>query len=214
LNRQSPAAVKGVMVDHGRPEQEGRGRSRYAQPALLVAGLVALPAALVLTGGPSQGELQRTVHDTGLLAPLAFVAAYIVWTVLLFPGVVPTLVGGAVFGFALGSLLALTGAIAGATAAFFVARRVGRAGARDLAGPRGAGLDQWLQRHGFVALLYARLVPIVPFNVLNYAAGVAGISTRAYVSATAVGIVPGTLAYTSLGSASASRTRRRVVSYG
>jgi uncharacterized membrane protein YdjX (TVP38/TMEM64 family) len=67
----------------------------------------------------------------------------------------------------------------------------------------GARLEQWLRRHGFLVLLYARLVPVVPFNVLNYAAGLAGMSTRAYVIATSVGIVPGTVAYTWLGSASA-----------
>ena len=53
------------------------------------------------------------------------------------------------------------------------------------------------------ALLYARLVPIVPFNLLNYAAGLAGMSTRGYVIATARGIAPGTIAYTALGSAAA-----------
>ncbi len=60
----------------------------------------------------------------------------------------------------------------------------------------------WRAR-GLLALLYARLIPIVPFNLLNYAAGVSGMSTRGYVIATAVGIVPGTIAYTTLGHASA-----------
>ncbi len=57
-----------------------------------------------------------------------------------------------------------------------------------------------MHQRGFVALLYARLVPIVPFGLLNYAAGMTGISLRRYVAATAIGIVPGTVAYTALGS--------------
>jgi len=191
------------MPDDRRPLIDGATRSRRLRSALLVAVLIAVPIALVLAGGPSVDELKRTVRQAGLLAPLVFVGVYSGWTVLLLPGVVPTLAGGALFGFALGSLLALVGATAGATAAFLVARRVGRTGVRDLAGPRGARLEEWLDRHGFVALLYARLVPVVPFNVLNYAAGVAGVGARAYVSATAVGIVPGTLVYAALGSASA-----------
>jgi uncharacterized membrane protein YdjX (TVP38/TMEM64 family) len=66
---------------------------------------------------------------------------------------------------------------------------------------RSTPFEDWLQKRGFLALLYARLVPIVPFNLLNYAAGVAGMSTRDYVIATAVGIVPGTILYTALGTA-------------
>lgn len=51
-------------------------------------------------------------------------------------------------------------------------------------------------RRGFVALLYARLVPSVPFNLLNYAVGIAGLSTRSYLLGTAIG----TVVYTALGS--------------
>jgi uncharacterized membrane protein YdjX (TVP38/TMEM64 family) len=176
------------------------GRSRLT---LLVALLAVVPLLLVMVGGPSRGDLQRIVDDAGLLAPIAFIGIYIGWTVLGFPGVVPTLAGGALFGVVVGSLLALIGAVAGATAAFLIARRVGRAPVRSLAGPRGPRIEQWLRRNGFLVLLYARLVPVVPFNMLNYAAGLAGMSTRTYVIATSIGIVPGTVAYASLGSASA-----------
>ena len=155
---------------------------------------------LLVAGAPSGGELRRAVREAGWLAPAAFVAIYIAWTVLLLPGVVPTLAGGALFGVLGGSLLTLTGAVAGATLAFVIARRAGRAPIRELAGARGERLERWLARHRFVALVYARLVPIVPFNLLNYAAGLACMPTRSYVTATALGIVPGTVAYTVLGS--------------
>jgi uncharacterized membrane protein YdjX (TVP38/TMEM64 family) len=156
-----------------------------------------------MAGGPSRGDIERALHHAGWLAPAGFVAIYIGWTVLLLPGVVPTLAGGALFGVLAGSLLTLVGAVIGATVAFALGRRLGRAPFRQLAGRRGARLDGWIRRRGFVALLYLRLVPVVPFNLLNYAAGVTGISTRAYVIATAVGIVPGTVAYTALGATAA-----------
>jgi uncharacterized membrane protein YdjX (TVP38/TMEM64 family) len=122
---------------------------------------------------------------------------------LLLPGLVPTIASGALFGVPAGSLPTLTGAVAGATLAFEIARRVGRAPVKELAGPREVRIERWLREHGFVALLYARLVPVVPFNILNYAAGLAGLSRRSYVIATALGIVPGTIAYTAAGSAAA-----------
>jgi uncharacterized membrane protein YdjX (TVP38/TMEM64 family) len=178
-------------------------RSPRLRVGLLIAVLVGASVWLTVAGGPSGGELKRTVHDAGWLAPVAFVAIYIGWTVLLLPGVVPTLAGGALFGVVFGSLLTLIGATVGATLAFVIARSVARTPVKQLAGRRGAQVEQWLARHGFVALLYARLVPIVPFNALNYAAGFAGISARRYVVATAIGIVPGTVAYTALGSTAA-----------
>jgi uncharacterized membrane protein YdjX (TVP38/TMEM64 family) len=168
--------------------------------SLLGTSLAGASAWLVFAGGPSGGELQRAVNQAGWLAPLVFVVVYIGWTVLLLPGVVPTLAGGALFGIVGGSLLSSTGAVIGATVAYLIGRHLGRPQVERLAGRRLARFDEWMRRRGFLALLYARLVPIVPFNLLNYAAGLAEISTRSYVTATAVGIVPGTIAYTAVGS--------------
>ena len=168
--------------------------------ALLVAVVLALSIGLLIAGAPSGSEVRHTVREAGWLGPAAFVSIYVAWTVVLLPGVVPTLAGGALFGVLAGSLLSLTGAVIGATLAFMIARHVGRGPIKELGGARGERLERWLARHGFVALVYARLVPIVPFNILNYAAGLAGMSTRSYVLATALGIIPGTVAYTVLGS--------------
>lgn len=176
-------------------------RLSWLRLLILTALMVGASALLSLSVEPSSAELRHAVRQAHWLAPAAFVAIYIGWTMLLLPGVVPTLAGGALFGVVAGSLLSLVGAVAGATLAFAIARRLGRAPIKELSGSRGARLEDWLSRRGFVALVYARLLPVVPFNVLNYAAGLAGMPTRSYVLATALGIVPGTIAYTVLGSA-------------
>ncbi len=99
-----------------------------------------------------------------------------------------------------GRLLTLVGAVLRATIAFVIGRCLGRAQVQQLAGGRTALLEEWMRRRGFVALLYGRLVPIVPFNVLSYATGITGMPARSSVAATALGIIPGTIAYTALGS--------------
>jgi uncharacterized membrane protein YdjX (TVP38/TMEM64 family) len=171
----------------------GSARLRWA---ILVGLLAALPLSLLVVGAPSQIAIQRAVDAAGLLAPVAFIALYVGWTVLLLPGVVPTLVGGALFGIVAGTLLTMIGAVIGATLAFLIGRRLGREQVQTLAGHSRVRFERWLSRRGFLA----RLVPIVPFNLLNYAAGVTGMRTRSYVIATAVGIVPGTVVCTALGS--------------
>lgn len=146
-------------------------------------------------------DLQHAVGAAGPLAPATFVVLYVLLTVLLVPGSVPTVAAGALFGAVWGSVLTVVGATLGASAAFLLARHAGRAAVAPRLGARGRRVDAWLARHGFLAVLLVRLVPLAPFNVVNYAAGVSGVSARSYVLATAVGIVPGTVAFVVLGSA-------------
>jgi uncharacterized membrane protein YdjX (TVP38/TMEM64 family) len=96
--------------------------------------------------------------------------------------------------------LTIVGASIGASASFWIARSLGRAQVERIAGERAMRLDGWLRRRGFLAVLYARLIPAVPFNLLNYVAGATGVSARDYTLATIIGIAPGTVAYTALGS--------------
>lgn len=166
---------------------------------LLAALVIGAFVAFTLGGGPSAGEIRDGVDSAGAAAPLAFVALYAGLTVIAFPGAIPSAASGLLFGTALGTLLTVTGATIGATLAFLIGRRLGRAQVERIAGERTERLNAWLERRGFLAILYARLVPLVPFNVLNYAAGLTSISTRDYVLATMIGIIPGSFAYTALG---------------
>jgi uncharacterized membrane protein YdjX (TVP38/TMEM64 family) len=121
---------------------------------------------------------------------------YALLVMLALPGSSLTLAGGAVFGFGLGSLLNWIGATIGAAGAYALARGLGRDALRALLGRRAAALDRLLDEHGFLAMLRLRLIPLVPFNALNFGAGFAGVRASDYLIATAVGIVPGTLVYT------------------
>jgi len=107
-----------------------------------------------------------------------------------------TLLGGAVFGFWWGALLNSLGANLGASAAFWLARRLGREGLRAWLGDRLASVDRLTEHAGFAWLLRLRLIPVVPFNLLNFASGLTALPWTTYAGATALGIVPGTLVYT------------------
>ncbi len=146
-------------------------------------------------------QIEQLVSGSGPLGPLLFIAVYALLTVLFVPGSVSTLAAGAVFGPILGTGLTAIGATLGATAAFMIARKGGRARVRGRGGARIERVDVWLSGRGFLAVLYARLVPAVPFNAFNYAAGLTGISLRDYVAGTAIGILPGTFAFVVLGDA-------------
>jgi len=144
--------------------------------------------------------IEHLIGDGGAATPIAFIVVYVALTVALVPGSVPSVAAGVLFGAVWGSVLTVLGATLGATAAFLLARRFGRAPVRARGGDRFERLDGWVAQHGFATVLYVRLVPLFPFNAVNYAFGLTAVRARDYVAATALGIVPGTVAFVALGS--------------
>lgn len=160
---------------------------------------VAVMAAVAVGVGPDVAAIRGWITGTGWLAPLVFTLLYALLTVALVPGSVLTVAAGLLFGAGLGSVLTLVGATAGAAVAFAVARMAGRAAVQRLLSGRAARVDRWIGDRGLVAVVMLRLVPLVPFSAANYAAGITAVRFRDFVIGTAVGIVPGTVAYTVLG---------------
>ena len=150
-------------------------------------------------GDLSSERVRDWVQDAGVWAPLAFVAVSASLTVVLFPG--PLLAGasGLLFGTALGFPLSLTAAVLGASLAFLIARFVAHDAVERRAGPRLAALREAIGRRGFLAVLYARILPGVPYNLVNYGAGLTTIRLRVFAAATALGAAPRAFAYTALG---------------
>ena len=129
-------------------------------------------------------------------APVIFIAIYAGATALAIPGTVLTLAGGALFGVWWGTAINWIAANIGANLAFGEARVLGKDGLEKLLGDRAGKLEKATKDHGFQGLLTLRLIPLVPFNALNFGSGLTGISWGAYALATAVGILPGTAVYT------------------
>jgi len=167
---------------------------------LLAAALLGLAgAALALRDRFDAAALRAWVESAGAAGPAIFIAIYAVATVLFLPGAVITLAGGALFGPVWGTLWNLSGATLGATLAFLIARHFGADWVARRAGPRLRRLDEGVSAEGWRFVAFVRLVPLFPFNLLNYALGLTRIPLLVYVLASAVFMLPGALAYTWLG---------------
>jgi uncharacterized membrane protein YdjX (TVP38/TMEM64 family) len=103
--------------------------------------------------------------------------------------------GGVVFGTTEALGYVLTGAVLGASASFLIGRLLGRDGVRRWAGKRWVRVDAWLDGNGFLTVLCARLLPLVPFGILNYGLGTTALRLRVFALATALGIAPSTVVY-------------------
>ncbi len=142
-------------------------------------------------------EIARRITALGLWGYPAFIVLFALGTVLAIPATLLLALGALLFGLWGGFFASAAGATLGATLAFLVARRTGRAKieARLAKHPRWRQIDADLGRHGAVAVLLLRVLPILPFNVLNYVCGLSSIRLRDYVGATAFGILPGAFVY-------------------
>ncbi|NJD36303.1 MAG: sulfurtransferase [Betaproteobacteria bacterium] len=169
--------------------------------ALLVALVAGLALAFANREQFSQAALQAWLASAGWWAPLLFIAIYAAGTVLFLPGSVLTLAAGALFGILPGALYSLTGATLGAVLAFLVARHLAGDWVAQKTGGRLKQLIEGVEAEGWRFVAFVRLVPLFPFNVVNYALGLTRIPLAAYALASAVCMLPGALAYAWLGHA-------------
>jgi uncharacterized membrane protein YdjX (TVP38/TMEM64 family) len=173
-----------------------RARARLAG---LAGALAVCVVALALSGSVSSDGVRDHLDGLGVAGPVVFVLVSSLLTVALFPG--PLLAGasGLLFGTALGTPISVTAATLGASLAFSISRWWAHDAVAALAGPRLERVQHVLAGRPFLTVLYARIAPGMPYNLVNYAAGMTHIPLRTFALATAIGVAPRAFAYTALG---------------
>ena len=135
------------------------------------------------------------LEAAGLWAPIVFIFIYAAGVCLFLPGTLFTALGAAIFGAYWGFIYVWLGAMAGAGAAFWVGRTLGRDFAASLIGDRLQKYDDAIERKGFATVLYLRLV-YFPFTPMNFGMGLTKVHFRDYLFGTGLGIVVGTFIFT------------------
>ncbi|HYO00700.1 MAG TPA: TVP38/TMEM64 family protein [Mycobacterium sp.] len=162
---------------------------------------VILVAIVLLVPLPTALQLRDWATSVGPWFPLAFLAAHVVVTVFPFPRTAFTLSAGLLFGPLLGVGIALVASTLSAVIALFLVRAVGWQLNRLVGHPRVEALNTRLEKRSWPTVLSMRMIPAVPFSVLNYAAGASAIRALPYTLATIVGLLPGTAAVVVFGDA-------------
>jgi len=179
---------------------------------LLFATAPALAQASPNAKGFNPQEILRNglqwIDSLGSVGAIAFITLYIIATVAFLPGSILTLGAGVVFGVILGSFYVFIGATLGATAAFLVGRYLARGWvSQKIEGNnKFRVIDEAVATEGFKIVFLTRLSPVFPFNLLNYAFGVTGVSLKDYFLG-CIGMIPGTIMYVYIGSLAGSLAR-------
>ncbi|MDH5368722.1 MAG: VTT domain-containing protein [Gammaproteobacteria bacterium] len=167
--------------------------------SVLLLLVVGIATAIMYRDQFDASALESWVKNSGSAGPLVFMLIYIMGTVFFLPGAVLTLAGGALFGPVFGTFYNLTAATIGAMISFIAARYLAHDWVEKKTGGRMKQLKQGVEGEGWKFVAFVRLVPLFPFNVLNYALGLTKIKFSQYSIATYIFMLPGAIAYTYLG---------------
>jgi uncharacterized membrane protein YdjX (TVP38/TMEM64 family) len=174
---------------------------------LMFICLLATGVTGYLLGGINPDIIQSWLQAAGIWAPITYVAIYVVATILILPSTALNLTGGAIFGVGMGTLWTSIAAIIAAITAFIFARTVGHEMISQKLAGRWQAIDAELRQGGISYIFAIRLMPIMPYGLVNFVAGLTSISFRDYLIGTTLGTVPGILPFVLLGSSGLKAVR-------
>lgn len=165
----------------------------------IIAAIILAAAFLMQKIGVS--ELRELIGEHAIFAPMIYVLCFAILPIFLFPVPILAVVAGTAFGLFAGSLYTIIGAMINSVLMFYIARFLGFRAVSAFTQNSKSKILKTLGEPGgkFSLILILRLMPLVPYNALNYACGVMNVSLRDYVVATFVGIVPATFIMVNLG---------------
>lgn len=144
-------------------------------------------------------KLKVYINSFGKLGPIIYVVMFTLIPLTLFPDSILAISGGMAFGTLYGTLYTIIGAIFGAVLSFYIARFLGRCIVEKIIGKRAKYFEDGVENKGFILILILRLIPLVPFDVISYGAGLSKINFKDFFMATLVGIIPGVVVFNNFG---------------
>lgn len=188
-------AVSRERTLSGEHKNKGSLLKRLAVLFLVVSAIVAIRMSGA-TVYLDQNKLRELIAGYGTLAPAVYMLVYAIAPALFLPGLPITIAGGILFGPFWGVVYSITSATVGACVAFLLSRYVGRSWIEEkLKSPRWQQLDTMVEQHGWKAVAFTRLIPLFPFNLLNYAFGLTKVKFHHYALASFVCMLPACIAF-------------------
>jgi uncharacterized membrane protein YdjX (TVP38/TMEM64 family)/Fe-S oxidoreductase len=188
-----------ARVARERTLASGEEKKRKMKRFFFLFGIIAVILAVRFTGATQylhQETIRQWIQGYGNLAPVIYMLIYTIAPALLVPGLPISIVGGILFGPFWGVVYTITSSTLGACVAFLVARYIARDWVEGkLVSPRWRRLDEGVRDHGWKVVAFTRLIPLFPFNLLNYAFGLTKIKFLHYAITTFICMLPACIAF-------------------
>ncbi|WBW97368.1 TVP38/TMEM64 family protein [Oceanirhabdus sp. W0125-5] len=144
-------------------------------------------------------EFKEYIKSFGIWAPLVYIVLFTVVPLTLFPDSILAISGGLAFGIVWGSIYTMIGALMGGTLAFFITRTIGNSAVNNFMDKKFKGAKKYTDKMGVEVILLLRLIPLFPFDVVSYLAGLSNIDYKKYIVGTLIGTIPGILVFNNIG---------------
>lgn len=179
------------------------GKFKNSIVLLTVFCIVTTGLGVLIIGGIDRQQLERSLEAMGFFAPIIYLVFYTIGTLLILPSTPLNLTGGAIFGVWWGTLWTTIGALLAAIVAFTFSRTVGREFISQIISQRLSGrwhaVDAEIGQGGLFYMFAIRLLPIIPYGIVNFTAGLTSIKFQDYLTGTLLGTVPGILPFVMIG---------------
>jgi uncharacterized membrane protein YdjX (TVP38/TMEM64 family) len=174
-------------------------KSKTTILAIALFCIIATVAGIYLLGGIDQQQLQLWLQQMGVWAPIIYILVYAIATIFILPSTPLNLSGGAIFGSVWGTVWTSIAAVLAAVLSFGFSRTIGRKFVKQKLAGKWQSLDREMEQGGFFYMFAIRLLPLIPYGMVNFAAGVTSIKFRDYFFGTLLGTVPGILPFVMMG---------------
>lgn len=144
-------------------------------------------------------EIKSYIDSFGNFAPIVYIIMFSLVPLTLFPDSVLAIAGGLAFGLYKGYIYTAIGALIGGTISFYISRKLGRNIVKKLTKDKLDNIETMVNTKGFSIILLLRLIPLFPFDVISYGAGLTSVKYKDFIMATFLGTIPGILVFTNIG---------------
>lgn len=144
-------------------------------------------------------EIKNYIQGFGKIGPLVYIIMFSLVPLTLFPDSVLAIAGGLIFGLFKGYIYTTIGALIGGTISFYISRYWGREVVKKLTKEKLDKVEEMINNRGFIIIFILRLIPLLPYDVISYGAGLTAVKYKDFLLATLFGTIPGILVFTNLG---------------
>ncbi|WP_027631719.1 TVP38/TMEM64 family protein [Clostridium hydrogeniformans] len=166
---------------------------------LILVGIIFIIKKLNIFSGNSTKNIEDFVKSYGSLAPIIYIIMFALVPLTLFPDSILAITGGILFGLLEGYIYTTIGAMIGGSISFYISKILGRDFIKNIAKNKLDKLEKIIEDKGFVIVILLRLIPLFPFDVISYGAGLTSIKYKDFILATLIGTIPGILVFTNIG---------------
>lgn len=147
-------------------------------------------------------DIKDYVSSFGNLAPVIYIIMFALVPLTLFPDSILAIAGGLLFGLYNGYIYTAVGALVGSTISFYISKKLGRNIVKKLTKDKLDNVEEMINNKGFYIIFLLRLIPLFPFDVISYGAGLTKVRYKDFILATFLGTIPGILVFTNIGAQS------------